>query len=295
MTLFLIWFFEGLSGLGGWLIFLVAALAGAIFIFAHAGAHRIPAVLFKVGALVGLLLLAPAAVLRFAVGPFLAAIIPFSDAIFYIGVIGGLLPVLLAVGYLMTYHGMRGCPNGHIYDQRLKVCPVCSGVDEGFPEYPGGREAYPPTAGYRVDPPPFPVEKWEPATDIGGFSGSDLIGGYSGGFLGESTQVGNGGVADFGGKKLAQAWLVDDDGRSHQLYSEETTIGRLSENDLQFSESTIGRRHAKIVEENGHYRLFDLASTNGTRVNGRLIRRGTLIESDDKIQIGDEVILTFKV
>jgi len=55
----------------------------------------------------------------------------------------------------------------------------------------------------------------------------------------------------------------------------------------------MSNNHAKIVEQNGHYRLNDLASTNGTRVNNRLVREPVLLEPDDEIQFGDNTVVRF--
>lgn len=48
------------------------------------------------------------------------------------------------------------------------------------------------------------------------------------------------------------------------------TIGRLSDNDIEFEETTISRRHCVLlVHVRGGCELHDTASRNGTFVNGR--------------------------
>ncbi|WNZ62480.1 sigma 54-interacting transcriptional regulator [Myxococcus sp. MxC21-1] len=49
--------------------------------------------------------------------------------------------------------------------------------------------------------------------------------------------------------------------------SEKLTIGSAPGNDLVLSDSTVSRFHAELVRERGGYRLRDLESTNGTRVD----------------------------
>ena len=59
-------------------------------------------------------------------------------------------------------------------------------------------------------------------------------------------------------------------------------IGRSSEA-LPLSDLTISRRHAELTPDNGRWFISDLASANGTFLNGRLI-------TDRKaLRIGDEV------
>ena len=66
-------------------------------------------------------------------------------------------------------------------------------------------------------------------------------------------------------KPPANAWLVSREGRNYQLNLGETTLGRSSINDVQITgDTTLSKTHAKITEQNGHFKLFDLGSTNGT-------------------------------
>ena len=51
------------------------------------------------------------------------------------------------------------------------------------------------------------------------------------------------------------------------------TVGRRPDNTIQVLDRTLSAAHAEFVAEaNGHYRLHDLGSTNGTRVNGEMIQ-----------------------
>lgn len=52
------------------------------------------------------------------------------------------------------------------------------------------------------------------------------------------------------------------------LRGKRVTIGRLPENAIQIRDRTISGYHAELIEEEGHYRLHDLGSTNGVLVNG---------------------------
>ncbi len=95
-------------------------------------------------------------------------------------------------------------------------------------------------------------------------------------------------------KPKVQAWLNSPEGRTYQLCQGETTIGRSMGNDICLQgDNTVGRQHAKIIEQNGRYRLLDLGARNFTRVNKRIVREPILLESEDEIQFGDNTTLRF--
>lgn len=55
-----------------------------------------------------------------------------------------------------------------------------------------------------------------------------------------------------------------------KLQGSRITIGRLPFNTVQIIDRTMSGFHAELILENGHYRLHDRGSTNGTFVNGEL-------------------------
>jgi len=69
------------------------------------------------------------------------------------------------------------------------------------------------------------------------------------------------------------------------------TLGRSSECDLRLPDADTSRRHAKIVCDDGSFVIHDLASTNGTLVNGERVECRTLAPGD-RIQIG-AITVTF--
>lgn len=64
-----------------------------------------------------------------------------------------------------------------------------------------------------------------------------------------------------------------------------TAIGRHEGNDIVLGDLSVSGHHAKIRYEEDGYFIYDFASTNGTRVNGRKIYRKR-IQDGDIIQIG---------
>ena len=64
------------------------------------------------------------------------------------------------------------------------------------------------------------------------------------------------------------------------------TVGRASRNDLAFSDPKVSRHHARVEDLGRRYRIWDLHSANGVRVNGHKVPSYTL-ERGDEIRIGD--------
>ena len=73
--------------------------------------------------------------------------------------------------------------------------------------------------------------------------------------------------------------------KEFDLENEETTIGRRSSNHIQIQNLAVSGRHARIIIAMDDAFLEDLGSTNGTYVNGRLIKKQAL-KSGDEIIIG---------
>jgi pSer/pThr/pTyr-binding forkhead associated (FHA) protein len=69
----------------------------------------------------------------------------------------------------------------------------------------------------------------------------------------------------------------------------EIVIGRSSELDMVLVEDMVSRRHSKITVAQEQIFIQDLASTNGTFVNGEKIKRARLNEGD-RILIGTSII-----
>lgn len=73
-----------------------------------------------------------------------------------------------------------------------------------------------------------------------------------------------------------------DRGRIYELEGAPITIGREEGNTIQLNDERVSRFHLKIQRDHEDLVLTDLASTNGTRVNGeeahlRILRHGDLI------------------
>ncbi|MGB3050267.1 MAG: ATP-binding protein, partial [Polyangiales bacterium] len=71
----------------------------------------------------------------------------------------------------------------------------------------------------------------------------------------------------------------------------ELTLGRGENADVQVDDTLVSRVHVRIFQhENGSYLIEDLASRNGTQVNGTAVNRRVLTYGD-RIQIGSSLLL----
>lgn len=95
----------------------------------------------------------------------------------------------------------------------------------------------------------------------------------------------------------AKTFLQSDSGESFQLTGRSVSLGRrdvkrgvLVDIDLapQDTGKVVSRRHASIEKEGEAYFITDLASTNGTKVNGKKLvpKERHLLENGDMIEFG---------
>ena len=96
------------------------------------------------------------------------------------------------------------------------------------------------------------------------------------------------------------SWLVALNGpargKLYRIKQSGLTIGRESDNDIVLNDETVSRYHARLLVEPGignpQIYIQDLASVNGTLVNGeRIVRR--LLQDEDRIAIGN-ALFAFK-
>ena len=68
-------------------------------------------------------------------------------------------------------------------------------------------------------------------------------------------------------------------------------IGREADNDIQLLMAGVSRYHAKIeYTRNGDWKILDMGSTNGTKVDGRKIEHDEILKAGNEIIIGEQVI-----
>jgi hypothetical protein len=69
-----------------------------------------------------------------------------------------------------------------------------------------------------------------------------------------------------------------------------STIGRSPDNTISLDAPDVSRRHARLERSGRHVRIYDLNSTNGTRINGESVHISDL-QPGDEIRLGSQVLL----
>lgn len=82
-----------------------------------------------------------------------------------------------------------------------------------------------------------------------------------------------------------------DTGLVYPLTEPIITIGRSPANIIQIIDRKVSRYHSEIHNINNEYILRDLGSKNGTYVNDRLITGEYKLQNNDKLRVGDTVLV----
>ena len=75
------------------------------------------------------------------------------------------------------------------------------------------------------------------------------------------------------------------EGKVYDLIEERVTVGRAVDNMIRLEDGTISHHHAMFVLDGNDYKVRDLNSTNGTRVNGMRIVE-TRLTHGDQVRVG---------
>jgi hypothetical protein len=292
------WFFYGLSGLGGWLILLLLALAATVWLLYDSNKRRLPATGWRLGIVLLSLLLLPTVLYRFTVTPVhfgiyqilnlyapdcpidiitqsfpevtifdcgqlmrsLPPLTPFGEYVFYLGLLGGILAPVLAVGYFLTFQGMVGDVHGHVYEAVLGQCPECEAERQR-------NLAQQPQPVYSPSPPPTP------------------------GVRSAALEPRERAPVRSHRKAVQYAWLMDlTHNHRYDLFEDITSIGRAGDNDIYLPDQAVSRKHAQIREFSGHFTLSDIGSSTGTLLNGKKIRAPQVLQNGDEVVLGDTVL-----
>jgi pSer/pThr/pTyr-binding forkhead associated (FHA) protein len=76
------------------------------------------------------------------------------------------------------------------------------------------------------------------------------------------------------------------------LRRRDTILGRAHGCGLRIPAESVSRRHCRLVFRNDYLTVEDLASVNGTRVNGATIAKPTILQPGDRLTLGS---ITFVV
>jgi len=80
----------------------------------------------------------------------------------------------------------------------------------------------------------------------------------------------------FGSTDSVRARWRDPEGSHERVFFEAFRVGRDESCEVRFDDPLVSRRHAEIRFEHGRWWVVDLASRNGTRLDGRLVERAPL-------------------
>jgi len=87
-----------------------------------------------------------------------------------------------------------------------------------------------------------------------------------------------------------EAFLIINGSRHLALDQPVITIGRADSNQLVFNDPQVSRLHAQLRIIDGAFHIFDLDSSSGTLVNGKLVHQAVLFPGD-VIDIGDVTLV----
>ena len=79
-------------------------------------------------------------------------------------------------------------------------------------------------------------------------------------------------------------------GQTMRIEEDAVLIGRRSDNDVVIDEPQISRHHARLVRADGALYLEDLASANGTFIDGDRLKGRTLLEAGQTVSFGSYAI-----
>jgi type II secretory pathway predicted ATPase ExeA len=79
--------------------------------------------------------------------------------------------------------------------------------------------------------------------------------------------------------------MHEDDIREYALNDDTTTLGRIATNNIRLLDEMVSGHHAKIIRFQNNYFIEDIASTNGSFVNGKRVRK-CVLKDGDKISFG---------
>lgn len=76
-------------------------------------------------------------------------------------------------------------------------------------------------------------------------------------------------------------------GKRFRVIRPEIRVGRGADEDIQFPDRTVSRRHCRLFLTDGRWWIEDLGSRNGTIVNGEPVTDPSRLEEGDTVWLGD--------
>jgi len=82
-------------------------------------------------------------------------------------------------------------------------------------------------------------------------------------------------------------------GRTYLLDERETVIGRDPSCELILDDEGISKEHCLIRADKGYFFIEDLKSSNGTYVDGKKIKKRSLLNDFERIVLGNTILRFF--
>ena len=258
----------------GMFFFAFIDLIVIVWVIYDTSVRDVPATGWRLAVIVPALLLIPAIMWRFAGPATQVNLANLQEPFFWIGLVGGVVPFVVGVGYMLSVTGPNAAPRAAAnvcaihgqFDGRYASCPVCAAEAQArqVRAPAGGREA-------------------RTAVDVG---------------AGREAPTRMGSAAPRARTAKANALLYMESGArsgtDYRLNVGTTAIGRSTDNDVVIDDETASRQHALIREDRGHFTLHDRGSLDGTLVNGERLRGSVTLQDGDEISIGNTVF-RFKI
>jgi len=84
---------------------------------------------------------------------------------------------------------------------------------------------------------------------------------------------------------VAAGGVLRGDAGVFDLTQDVTVLGRSRRSDIVLTDPNVSRQHVEVRREGGEFVVRDLDSTNGLRVNGRVVKQATL-RAGDRVELG---------
>ena len=82
-----------------------------------------------------------------------------------------------------------------------------------------------------------------------------------------------------------------DGGMIFPLSTTTVTMGRSVSNSIQIIDRKVSRKHAEIYFKDGDYYFHDMGSKNGSFINGKQVKKDTLLEDGFRVKVGETVLI----
>jgi RNA polymerase subunit RPABC4/transcription elongation factor Spt4 len=177
--------------------------------------------------------------------------------------------------------GTKICSNGHIYDAKYDICPICPSPE--LAQKIGSTFHSTPTVSYsdNYDDPMKSTVVEQSNISAGAAGGKKTV------IINSPTEEGN--KNEVRQSRKIVGWLITftwrAEGDDYRLYEGRNLISGSGQGDIIISDSAVSSPHCMILFRSGKLRIKDELSTNGTFINGTEIEE-TELKDGDVIRIG---------